>query len=305
LNLLVGATGFVGGHLVEYLFEQGEISKGLFRKGAHLKILDTNGVQGIEGDVLDHHSLHDGMEGVDTVYNLASPTPGEDIEFEKANTEGVLNLIEVAKEEKVKNLIHLSTVDVFGFTNSGRAPSEPNPSNPYQKAKAEAERLLLEQSKRSPSPRIVIIRAAKAVGSRDPSFVTPVLRMAKEGKVTLPDSGVMSFVHPKDVAQAMLKAATGAAPSGTMYTVKSFDATPLALAKELVSATGLPAEVKKQGLFAGGSLAEYTSKQLRAARVIDAQANWSQLGYAPVFDVKLTSSEVAKWYKKDPWAIDA
>ena len=300
----MGATGFVGGHLVEYLFEQGEISKGLFRKGAHLKILDTNGVQGIEGDVLDHHSLHEGMEGVDAVYNLASPTPVEDVEFEKANTEGILNLIEVAKEANVKSLIHLSTIDVLGFSDSGRASTEPNPSNPYQKAKAESERLLLEQSKRNPSPRIVIIRAAKAVGSRDSSLVSPILRMAKEGKVTLPDSGAMSFVHPKDIAQAMLKAANGAAPNGAVYAVKSFDSTPLDLAREIVTATGLAAEVRKQGLFSGGSLQEYTSRQLKRARLIDAQANWAQLGYAPAFDMKSTSNEVAKWYKKDPMAID-
>ena len=58
MNLLVGATGFIGGHLVEHLFQQGELSKATFRKGSHLKILDTNGVQGVEADLLDHQSLH-------------------------------------------------------------------------------------------------------------------------------------------------------------------------------------------------------------------------------------------------------
>ena len=62
MNLLVGATGFVGGHLVEYLFQQGEISKGVFRKGSHLKIMDATGVQGIEADLSDHHGLHEAME---------------------------------------------------------------------------------------------------------------------------------------------------------------------------------------------------------------------------------------------------
>ncbi|HKT21556.1 MAG TPA: hypothetical protein VJR06_02890, partial [Nitrososphaerales archaeon] len=60
---------------MEYLFQQGEISKGVFRMGSHLKIMDTNGVQGLEADLTDHHSLHEAMEGVDVVYNLASPMP--------------------------------------------------------------------------------------------------------------------------------------------------------------------------------------------------------------------------------------
>ena len=58
MNLLVGGTGFVGGHVVEYLFQQGEISRGIFRKGSHLKIMDTNGFLGLVADLLDHHSLH-------------------------------------------------------------------------------------------------------------------------------------------------------------------------------------------------------------------------------------------------------
>lgn len=44
LNLLTGSTGFVGEHVVEYLFQQNEISKGTFGKGSRLKTLDINGV---------------------------------------------------------------------------------------------------------------------------------------------------------------------------------------------------------------------------------------------------------------------
>jgi uncharacterized protein YbjT (DUF2867 family) len=67
LNLLTGATGFVGVHVVEYLSQQNEISRAVFRKGSHLKILDVSGVQGIEADLLDHCSLHEVVEGSETV----------------------------------------------------------------------------------------------------------------------------------------------------------------------------------------------------------------------------------------------
>ncbi len=305
MNLLVGATGFVGGHVVEYLFEQGEISRGTFRAGSHLKIMDSSGVQGVEVDMLDHHSLHEAMEGVDVVYNLASPMPGADSDFMKVNTEGILNLLEVSAEAKVKAFIHLSTLDVYGFGQASVGPSSaPAPSDEYQRSKAEAERLLQEFAKRSQSPRVVVVRPARAVGSRDESLVLPLIRMLKSGKVVLPQSGVMSFTHPRDIAQAMYKAATSSAASGSVYLVKSFDSSPADLAASLSSELGLKAEVKKEGLFRGSPLPEYASKQLKASVKIDVQPNWSELGYVPKYDLQATCQEVAGWYKKDPWIVN-
>ncbi len=306
MNLLVGATGFVGGHLVEYLFQQGEISKGVFRKGSHLKILDSNGVQGIEADLMDHHSLHEALEGVDAVYNLASPMPGSDPDFLQANTEGLLNLLEVAAESKVKTFVHLSTLDVYGFRSKHISPSSPlNPSNGYQKSKAEAERLLHEFSKRSELPRIVVVRAAKAVGSRDESLVVPILKMIAAGKVVLPRSGPMSYSHPKDVAQAMYHAATGKAPSGGPYLLKSFDTTPEDLGRSLAASTGREVEVRGEGLFTSSLLPRYTSEQLRAALTIDEQPEWKELGYSPAYSLKSTCEEIASWYKKEPWVVES
>ena len=306
MNLLVGATGFIGGHLVEYLFQQGEISKGVFRKGSHLKILDSNGVQGIEADLLDHHSLHEAMEGVDIVYNLASPMPGSDQDFLKTNTEGVLNLLEVATEAKVKTFVHLSTLDVYGFGTRSVSTSTPlNPSTEYQRSKAEAERILGEFAKRTASPRVTVIRSAKAVGSRDETLTVPVLRMAQAGKVALPRGGTMSFTHPRDVAQAMYRAAVGQLPSGGTYLVKSFDASPEELARGIVAATGKETEVRKQGLFTGTAFSKYTADQIRASVRIDEQANWQELGYSPQYDLKKTCEEIAIWYSKEPWVVES
>ncbi|MDG6985315.1 MAG: NAD-dependent epimerase/dehydratase family protein [Nitrososphaerota archaeon] len=306
MNLIVGGTGFVGGHLIEYLFEQGEISKGVFRKGSHLKIMDTNGVQGIEADLSDHHSLHEAIEGVDVVYSLASPMPGFDSDFLPANSEGIINLLEVASEAKVKAFVHLSTLDVYGFGAgrvSGSAPIRP--STEYQKAKAEAERLLQEFSKRTSSPKVVVLRAAKAVGSRDESTVVPMLKMIESGKVVVPSGGLMSFSHPKDIAQAMYKAAIGGSKTGSVYLTKSFDCTPEDFAKSLARAAGKEADVKKQGMFSGTALPKYSADQFRASLSIDEQQAWKELGYSPQFDLKGTCEEIAAWYKKEPWITES
>ncbi|MDG6963665.1 MAG: NAD(P)-dependent oxidoreductase [Nitrososphaerota archaeon] len=306
MNLLVGATGFVGGHLVEYLFQQGEISKGVFRKGSHLKIMDLNGVQGIEADLTDHHALHEAMEGADVVYNLASPMPGEADGFQKTSTEGLLNLLEVASEAKAKAFVHLSTLDVYGFAAGQIGPSTPlRPSGEYQESKAEAERLLQEFAKRSVTPRVTIIRAARALGSRDESLVVPMLKMVSGGKVVVPKGGQMSYTHPRDVAKAMYGAAVGNPPGGNAYSVKSFEATPEELAGALASALGKEVQVKKEGLFAGGALPRYTSDQLKASLRIDVQPSWKDISYAPDYTLKGACEEIAAWYRKEPWVTES
>ncbi|MDE1858731.1 MAG: NAD(P)-dependent oxidoreductase [Thaumarchaeota archaeon] len=305
MNLLVGTTGFVGGHLVEYLFQQGEISKGVFRKGSHLKIMDTNGVQGMEADLSDHHSLHEAMEGADIVYSLASPMPDSDTGFMGPNTEGVLNLLEVASEAKAKVFVHLSTIDVFGFGTGVATDASPlRPANEYQRAKAEAERLLLEFSKRNEAPRVTIVRAARAVGSRDESLALPLLKMIEAGRVILPPGRKMSFIHPRDIAQAMYKAALGSSKTGGVFMVKSFDSTSEELARALMAAVGKEAEVKRQGMFSGSQLPKYAGEQLRASLSIGEQPSWKELGYAPAYDLKAACEEIAGWYRKEPWVTE-
>jgi nucleoside-diphosphate-sugar epimerase len=268
--------------------------------------MDANGVQGMEADLLDPYSLHEAMAGADTVYNMASPMPDEDSDFIKVNTEGVQNLLEVATETGVKTFIQLSTLDVCGFSRREISDtSAPDPADGYQKAKAEAERLLMESSKRSPLPRIVIIRAARAVGSRDGSLTVPLLRMINAGRAVLPSSGSMSFTHPRDIAQAMYKGATGRIPSGSTFLVKSFDASPDELARGLIASLGERAEVRREGLFSKSPLPPYASSQLRAALRIDSQPRWTELGYRPEFNGQAACDEVAKWYRKEPWATEA
>lgn len=287
---------------MEYLFQQGEISKGVFRRGSHLKIMDMNGVMSLEADLTDHHTLHEAVEGCDTVYSMASPMPFGDSGFEKTNTEGLLNLLEAAQEAKVKTIVHLSTLDVYGF-HAGRIEEAtlPAPADGYQRSKLESERLVLEFGKRNPSTNAVVIRAARAVGSRDPTLAGPLLGMMEKGAVVLPESKTMSFTHPKDIAQAMYRAATATAMNGRTFLTKSFDATSEELARQLVSSAGGTASVRRQGLFARSSLPSYTQDQLKASLRFEDQPGWKELGYTPSFGLKETCDEIAQWYKKEPW----
>jgi nucleoside-diphosphate-sugar epimerase len=267
--------------------------------------MDLNGVQGIEADLLDHHSLHEAMEGVDTVYSMASPMPGTDADFMRVNTEGVSNLLEVAREAKVKSFVHLSTMDVYGSAHQLiTAESEPKPQNDYQRSKLAADNLVLESAKQGTSPRVTVLRAAKAVGSRDTSLVVPILKMVEAGSVNLPSAGMMSFSHPLDIAEAMYRSATNPRLGKSLYLIKSFDATPEELAVSIRDSLGRKSAVKKEGVFSGSRMPPYTREQLKSHLILSPQPAWSELGYAPRYDLRTTCDDIAQWYKKNPWATE-
>ena len=267
--------------------------------------MDLNGVQGIEANLLDHHSLHEAAEGTDTIYSMASPMPGADLDFERVNSEGIANLLEVAQEMGVKSLVHLSTLEVHGFGAGTVSLQSPiNPAGPYQSSKASAESTLMQFARSNALPRVVIVRAARAVGPRDWTLAVPLLRMLASGKAVVPRGGAMSFSHPKDIAQVMYRAASNPAVAGGAYLVKSFDATPSDLVAGLASATGAHAEVRASGRFSKPDLPEYTRQELEAGLSIGTQENWRDLSYAPAYDLGRTCQEIAAWYRKEPWVVD-
>jgi dihydroflavonol-4-reductase len=309
MNLIVGGTGFIGGHLAEQFFGEGEISKGIFRKGSHLRIMDKYGIQCIEADLMDRHTLHEPLDMVDVVYSLASPPPGSpQDEYDKFNNVGLQNLLEEADEHGVKMFVHLSTLDVYGFGAGHEVDGlkEPMPTTTYQRAKLDGEKIVTGFAQKHPELQVRVVRAARAVGSRDQTLVTPVLRMIEQGKVTLPAGGTdntMSFTHPRDIAQALLKAASSPVVDAKTPLVKSFDATVAEVSAALIRSIGKDATVKQQGRFSGGSpFPQYTAEQMKAGLRLKGQEEaWKKISYVPAYGLEGMAAEVATWYRKEPW----
>jgi nucleoside-diphosphate-sugar epimerase len=313
MNLIVGGTGFVGGHLAEYFFQEGEISKGIFRKGSHLRVMDQCGIQCLEADPMDRASLHEPMEMVNVVYNLASPMPDneEREDFVEMNTKGLLNLMDEAEEHGVKDFVHLSTLDVYGFgrrrvgADGGEAPS---PAHPYQVAKLQAEKLIQDFAKKGDGRgemRVKIVRVAKVTGPRDTTLALPILKMIESKNVVLPSGSgsTMSFIHPRDVAKALFKAAS-APGTGSIYQVKSFDSSLDGLVSSVMKEWGKNSQIKHAGIFSKTALPPYTASQIKAGLLLEKQASWSEISYSPEYDMERTGREIAEWQKKEPWLTE-
>ena len=114
----------------------------------------------------------------------------------------------------------------------------------------------------------------------------------------------MSFTHPKDIAQALFRAASLNEKDGT-FLVKSFDASLDDVARALVSGCGKSATVKQQGLFSKkSSFSQHAVEVVKAAPTLSQQESWKRLNYAPHYDLGKTVADVAGWYLRNPWATE-
>lgn len=117
--LVTGASGFIGSYLCRFLLKKGFDVKALKRRTSDLSLLgnSANEIEWIEGDVLDIDSLSTAMEGVDKVYHSAavvSYDSKQDKNLFKVNVEGTANVVNIALDNNISKLLHISSVAALG-----------------------------------------------------------------------------------------------------------------------------------------------------------------------------------------------
>lgn len=128
--LVTGGTGFLGSYIIKALVEKGypvrAIRRGNKQPGWISKeILDK--VEWVEGDILDVVSLEEAMEGVDTIIHSAaivSFAKKDRKHMYQVNVEGTANVVNMALEQQVKRLVHISSVAALGRTAGGGQVNE-------------------------------------------------------------------------------------------------------------------------------------------------------------------------------------
>lgn len=160
--LVTGATGFVGSNLVERLKENKWHVRCLVRRNSKSEKLKTKGIEIVYGDLLDYSSLEKATKGVDVVFNLAAVLPNHNLkpkEYENVNVKGVENIALASFKNKVKRLVHVSTVGIFGQKTI------------YSQTKSRGEKVIKKYAKKG--LKTVIIRPTIAYGPNDtrPGFL--------------------------------------------------------------------------------------------------------------------------------------
>lgn len=224
---ITGATGFIGRYLVRRMAGTGHEMYCLARRASDTKELQELGARIVLGDVLDRDSLQQGMRGCDWLLNLAnvfSYWEPDKTRYRNVNITGMRNVMECALEAGLSKVVHVSSVVVYG--KPADAPfSEESPLGPvrfseYARSKYEGDLIAWELFRERRLP-LVMIYPGAVLGSGDANIAGASVDRLIHHKLpsTVFHNSVMTYVHARDVAEAILKAAEKPGNTGEKYLV--------------------------------------------------------------------------------------
>ncbi len=183
--LIVGATGRLGGQIVQRLLADGRMVRVLVRPQSDYGSLVQAGAEPVVGDLKDPASLHAACEGIEAVVTTANAAPrgGEDT-FQTVDDEGNHNLINAAVQAGVERFIFTS---VLG--------SDPNSPAPLLRAKG-----ITEERLRASGMTFTITQADVHMDMLIPLVVDLPLSQGEPVRVVGEGRRTHSFVAQQDVA---------------------------------------------------------------------------------------------------------
>jgi dihydroflavonol-4-reductase len=216
--LVTGATGFVGGHLVEALVSQGAEVTALVRSPGKAAALEQLGVRQVRGDLHSSEALREAVRGQDATFHVAGQIAARDeAEFLRGNRQGTLNLIEaVERAGGGSRLVYVSSMAAAGPAPRGRpltGHEPPAPVTAYGRSKLEGELAV-----RSSGLAWTVIRPPMIYGPRDRE-VLRVFRLTRLGIAPVFGDGSqeLSAIYGPDLAEALVLTAGVESTIGRTY----------------------------------------------------------------------------------------
>ena len=136
--LVLGGSGFVGGHVCEKLVRAGYRVTVITRKAVHARsVMHLPGLTVLESNIHDEAALGRAMTGMDAVINLVAILHGSPAAFVHVHQDLPAKIARACVAKGVAHLVHISALGV------NTAPAQTAPSN-YLRSKAAGEKLLAD-----------------------------------------------------------------------------------------------------------------------------------------------------------------
>lgn len=329
MNILItGATGFIGGFIVDEALSRGMQVWVAVRPTSSRKYLSDPRIQFLELNLSNKEQMKRQMDGLrfDYVVHAAGATKclhAED--FFRSNTEGTKNLVQALMEQQMplKRFVFVSSLSVYGPVAEQQPYREicgndtPQPNTAYGRSKLAAEQYI-ESIEGFP---YVILQPTGVYGPRERDY----FMMAKSIK-SHTDFSVgykpqdLTFVYVLDVVQAIFLALdcqkTGGKymlSDGEVYSSRTFsDLIHRELGHPWLLRIKAPIWLLRIITFCGEHIGRMTGKisALNNDKYnIMKQRNWrcdikpamSELGYKPKYQLDEGVRLTIKWYKENNW----
>ena len=320
--LVTGATGFVGGHLVDRLLARGDTVTALARSAARAAPLAQRGVRIVTGDLANTGALTEAVRDCDVVFHAAAVlgAPSE-AALMAANRDGTINLARCcASLPAPPRIVLISSMAAGGpalrdvpRTNDGND----RPVTGYGRSK-----LAAEQALATFTVPWCVVRPPVVYGPRDREGFLPLFKAVKFGIAPMFGDGSMqvSLVHVSDLADAIVLAGTLAGVESRLFYVnhpeivtgadivrtiaRTMNRSPLPVsiprwaAAVALGLTGMWAELFQQkSILHPDKLHEFYQEAWTA----DASAFIAATGWQPELDLERGISDTATWYRQAGW----
>ncbi|RVT99647.1 SDR family NAD(P)-dependent oxidoreductase [Rhodovarius crocodyli] len=215
-TLLTGGTGFLGCSVARALVARGHRVVVLARPETPQKVLEGVPVAFAPGDLTDHRSLSQALQGCDAVvhcaadYRIFVPDPARMFAVNVAGTEA---LMRAALRAGVRRVAHVSSVATLKPRRDGVPATEADAARPeeaigpYKRSKTEAERLVERMVLEEGLP-ATIVNPSTPIGPRDrrPTPTGRIILEAMRGRMPAYVETGLNIVHVEDCAAGVVTA---------------------------------------------------------------------------------------------------
>ena len=213
--LITGANGFIGGSLMCYYQNQGQDVVGVDLVG--------NADDIVEGDISQPDTISQQLQECDVIIHTAALVSNamQDSDMWRVNVLATRNLIQAAKEHKIRRFVQISSIVAYGNTAEGEL-DETHPvhadGGSYVLTKLASEHVVLSEQANN-DIEVVIIRPGDAYGPGSRPWIIAPLEAIAKNQFMLPEKGEGFFrpIYIDDLVRGIAMASRHPDAAGEIF----------------------------------------------------------------------------------------